>query len=321
MERSKWVMKKIVILVCMVFWLPVLASCGTTDQVDAGSVYTIYGINKDETKIVSSQYVAKSTQQDDLIDELIEQLMTTPERLEYRAPLGGNNRLVGYSLEEGQLILNFDELYKDQPITTEVLVRAAVVRTLTQIEGVTYVSFQIRSEPLKDTAGNVIGIMSADMFIDKAESESNARERVKLRLYFANEDGDRLVETNRTLEYSTNVSNVSLEKLVVEQIIGGPSKQVEGKVFPTINPDTKIVGVTVKDGTCYVNLNESFLTQIYNVTSEVTIYSITNSLVELPNVNRVQIAINGDSNVMYREHTSLSVTYERNLDIVTTVEK
>lgn len=308
-------------MLCLALYLPVLASCGETKQEDKSRIYTIYGINKEETKIVSSEYAARSTQQDDLIDELIEQLMTTPERLEYRAPLAGNNRLVGYSLEEGQLILNFDELYREQPVTTEVLVRAAVVRTMTQVEGIEYVSFQIRSDPLKDTSGNVIGIMSADMFIDKAESERNTRERVKLRLYFANEAGDKLIETNRTLEYSTNVSNVSMEKLVVEQLIGGPSKQVEGKVFPTINPDTKIIGVTVKDGTCYVNLSENFLTQIYNVTSEATIYSIANSLVELPNVSRVQIAVNGDSNIMFREHTSLSVTYERNLDIVTSVEE
>ena len=117
--------------------------------------------------------------------------------------------------------------------------------------------------------------------------------------------------------YNSN-TNVSMERLVVEQLIGGPSEQVKDKVFPTINPDTKIISVTVRDGTCYVNLSESFLTQIYSVTSEVTIYSIVNSLVELSNINRVQIAVNGDSNVMFRENTSLAVTYGRNLDIVTT---
>lgn len=183
-----------------------------------------------------------------------------------------------------------------------------------------YVSFQIRSNPLLDNAGNVIGSMSADMFIDSTESEMDSMERVTIRLYFANEAGDGLVETNRTLEYSSFSTNISMERLVVEQVISGPSEQVKGKVFPTLNPDTKIVGVTVKDGTCYVNLNDNFLAQIYNVTSDVAIYSLVNSLVELPNVNRVQIAVNGDSNVMFRENTSLSVTYERNLNIVTTVD-
>ena len=79
---------------------------------------------------------------------------------------------------------------------------------------------------------------------------------------------------------------------------------------------TKIISVTVQDGTCYVNLNNDFLSQPYNVASDVTIYSITNSLVELPNVNRVQISINGETNLSYREYMSLNTVYERNLDIL-----
>lgn len=313
-------LRKGIWILCVALCLPFLMSCGKQEQADRSHIYKVYGISKDETKIVSGEYAVENTEQDALIPELLEQLMTTPEKLEYKAPLAGDFKLLGYTLEEGQLILNFDELYLDQQVTTEVLTRAAVVRTMTQIKGVNYVSFQIRSNPLKDASGSVVGIMSADMFIDNAEGGMAARERVKLRLYFANEEGNKLVETSRTVEYSTNVSNVSMEKLVVEQIIGGPSEQVKGEVYPTVNPATKIIGVTVKDGTCYVNLNESFLTQIYNVSSEVTIYSIANSLVELPNISRVQIAVNGDSNVMYRENTSLAVTYERNLDLVMTAE-
>ncbi len=310
-------MKKKRILLCLAFLLLAVMSCGNREQTDEGMKYNIYVLNKEETRIYAKEYTAQSTGQEALIEELLTQLTETPEKLEYRAPLSGNFELLGYTLEEKQLVLNFDEQYKGLSPTTEVLARAAVVRTMTQIKGVDFVSFQIRSAPLTDLAGNVIGIMSGDMFIDNAESEINSAEKVKVRLYFANEAGDKLIETNRTLVYNSN-TNVSMERLVVEQLIGGPSEQVKDKVFPTINPETKIISVTVRDGTCYVNLNESFLTQIYSVTSEATIYSIVNSLVELSNINRVQIAINGDSNVMFRENTSLAVTYGRNLDIVTT---
>lgn len=278
-------------------------------------------MNKDETKLSANEYEVKGGSQEEVIDELLEQLTTTPERMEYKAPLSGSFELLGYSLDGGQLVLNFDERYRTLPPTTEVLARAATVRTMTQVKGIDYVSFQIRSNPLLDMSGNVIGSMSADMFIDNTESEMNSRERVKIRLYFANAEGDRLIETNRTLEYSRYSTNISMERLVVEQLIGGPSEQVKDKVYPTMNPETKVIGVTLKDGTCYVNLSEHFLTQIYNVSSDVAIYSLVNTLVELPNVGRVQIAVNGDSNVMFRENTSLSATYERNLDLVTTVQQ
>ena len=49
------------------------------------------------------------------------------------------------------------------------------------------------------------------------------------------------------------------------------------------------------------------------------IYSVVNSLVELNNVNKVQITINGE-NIMFRESVSLSTVFERNLNIVTTAE-
>ena len=314
-------MKKSGLLVCLLLSLFFAVSCGSAEEADRSRVYNIYVMNKDETKLSANEYEVKGGSQEEVIDELLEQLTTTPERMEYKAPLSGSFELLGYSLDGGQLVLNFDERYRTLPPTTEVLARAATVRTMTQVKGVDYVSFQIRSNPLLDMSGNVIGSMSADMFIDNTESEMNSRERVKIRLYFANAEGDRLIETNRTLEYSRYSTNISMERLVVEQLIGGPSEPVKDKVYPTMNPETKVIGVTLKDGTCYVNLSEHFLTQIYNVSSDVAIYSLVNTLVELPNVGRVQIAVNGDSNVMFRENTSLSATYERNLDLVTTVQQ
>lgn len=308
---KKWILSGL--LLALVF----LVSCGRGNQTDRSRVYNIYVLNKEETRIYPREYEAENVEQAALIGELLEQLLATPEKLEYRAPLSGSFELLGYSVEEKQLILNFDEQYKGLPTTTEVLARAAVVRTMTQVKGIDYVSFQIRSAPLTDSTGNMVGIMAADMFIDNAESEINSAEKVRVKLYFANEAGDRLIETNRTLVYNSS-TNVSMERLVVEQLIGGPSEQVRDKIFPTINPETKIISVAVRDGTCYVNLSENFLTQIYSVTSDVTIYSIANSLSELSNISRVQIAVNGDSNVMFRENTSLAVTYGRNLDIVTT---
>ncbi len=130
-------------------------------------------------------------------------------------------------------------------------------------------------------------------------------------MYLANETGDGLKKITRSVVYN---SNISTERLIVEQLILGALENE--KVYPTINPNTKIISVNVKDGICYVDLDNTFLTQIYNVTSDVTIYSITNSLVELSNVNKVQISINGNINVTYRENTSLSTVFERNLELV-----
>ena len=111
-----------------------------------------------------------------------------------------------------------------------------------------------------------------------------------------------------------------LEKLVVERLIAGPDAENE-ELYPVINPATKVLGVTVKDGTCYVNLDNGFLTQTYNVSAEVQIYSIVNSLVELSNINKVQIAVNGNTDMIFREKISLSNVFDRNLDLVYETEE
>lgn len=306
-------MNKIQMLCIYVLLVALLCSaCGKEKQEDDGKVYQIYYVNNQETTTLTREYVSQTEDAQKLLGELFAQLGKIPDKLEYEAPLSSGFGLLGYALDNGQLTLNFDEHYKELDTTKEVLMRAAIVRTVTQIPEISYVSFTVQGEMLLDSTGTAIGTMSKDTFIDNAGNEINAYEKVNLRLYFANADGTGLVEENRrNVVYS---SNISLDKLVVEKLVEGPAS--EG-VYPTVNPATKIVSVTTKDGICYVNLNEDFLNQPYNVSAEVTVYSITNSLVELSNVNKVQITINGETNVSYREKISLNSVFERNLDMLT----
>lgn len=298
---------------CLVLIITLCLCCACTarNARQDGIAYRIYYVSNDETKIVEREYVSETTDTEALLLEMLGQLAAVPEKMEYETPLAAEISVIGHTLDSGLLTLDFDKNYKSLYGIREILLRASVVRTVTQLPGVERVAFTVEGEQLTDKTGTAVGIMAADTFIENAGNEINAYEKVNLSLYFANEKGDRLVEENRrNVVYN---SNISLEKLVVEKLVEGPA--VEG-VYPTINPATKIISVTVQDGTCYVNLNNDFLSQPYNVLSDVTIYSITNSLVELPNVNRVQISIDGETNLSYRENMSLNTVYERNLDLL-----
>lgn len=295
-----------------------LISCKARQQEQQGTSYKVYYVNNEGTGVLYREYTTASTDKETVLEELLTQLATMPEKLEYRAPLAGNFSLLDYSLSEGQLLLNFDENYSKQELINEILVRAAIVRTLTQIKEVQYVSFLVTSNPLTDASGNVVGAMTGDTFIDNAGNEINTYERVRMRLYFANEEGNGLVMVSRNVVYS---SNFSLERQVVEEIIAGPKETdmrtgTGNTASPVINPDTKVVSVNIRDGICYVNLDAGFLSQTYQVTPEVTIYSLVNSLAEMSNVNRVQISINGETNITYRESINFTTIFERNLDLV-----
>ncbi len=302
--------KKIGIVLFAVLCLSGLGAC-SQEVNEKQNVYQVYYISNSETKVEIHEHEMVADSRREQLDELIECLSATPEKLEYKAPLSMGFQVLSAQLKEGRVMLDVDAAYTDMPATTEVLVRAALVNTLTQIRNVNYVGITVEGSQLFDNAGDLVGLMNADQFIHNDGNEINTYELTRVKLYFANESGDKLIAANREKHYSTNTP---LERFVIEELIAGPSGQVEG-IYPSINPETKIVSVMTKDGICYVNLDSSFLTVVNNVSTEVAIYSIVNSLVELNNINKVQILINGEIPASFN-----STTYERNLDCVTTLE-
>lgn len=292
----------------------VLGACGGSEVATTGKNVNLYVLNSTETKLELHEYIIQSKEVNGQVQEVIEQLSIMPSKLEYKPPITFGFSVVKFEVEEGKLWLDVDEAYKSMKATTEVLVRAALVRSFTQISEISYVSITVNGEQLHDSLGNTVGIMTADLFVENAGNEINTFEKVRVKLYFANKEGTGLIATNRTLAYNTNIS---MERLVVEQIISGPDIK---EVYPTLNSGCKLISTTVKDGVCYVNFDATFLTQSNNVSAEVTIYSLVNSLSELSGVNKVQISINGETNLTYRENYPLATIFERNLDLVTTLD-
>ena len=303
--------KKYVLTGMLLMLLAVLTGCGTREP-ETGKKISVYYVNTAETKVeVHDQYLNTKTPEEQL-EETMTFLSTTPEKLEYKAPFDMGFQVLDYDVEDGKLVINVDKAYSELSVTTEVLVRAAVVRTLTQLSNVKYVTITVEGSQLYDNAGELVGWMNAEQFINNDGNEIKTYELVKVKLYFDNADGDKLIAAYREKHYSTNTP---LERFVVEELIAGPSGQIEG-LYPVINPETKIINILTKDGICYVNLDSSFLTVVNNVSTEVAVYSIVNSLVELDNINKVQILVNGEV-----PSTFSNSTFERNLDYVTTLEQ
>ena len=308
-ERSR----RVLFLFGLMLVLAVLPT-GCSSEEKQGTAVDISYLNKKETKLVTETHYLESIDTKDMIVEVLKLLCAVPDNKELKATLTSGINIITYSYDGEQVIVSLGEKYKELSRTTEVLTRAALVRSLTNIPGVNYVMITVNGEALTDLSGNAIGIMTADMFVDNAGTQVEAVEsRVNLRLYFANETGDGLIAVNRELMHNADVSNVSMEKLVVEQLISGPAN---GETFPTISPDTKLVNITVKDGVCYLTFDSAMLTAVNNVTTDVKIFSIVNSLVELSNINKVQISIEGNKDGKFRDKYEASTVFERNLSLV-----
>lgn len=304
-------MKKIYYAMLAALCAILLCACGR-QQPEGENVYQVYYISTGETKVEMHPQQLQSEDVQGQVEELLEYLKTNPEKLEYKAPLSMGFEVNSVKLEDGRLTMDVNEAYANLSVTTEVLVRAALVRTMTQLPDISYMTITVEGNQLFDSMGSLIGWMNAEMFIDNDGNEINTYELARIKLYFASEDGTKLIAAYREKHYSTNTPK---ERFVVEELIAGPSGQVEG-LYPSVNSATKIINVLTKDGICYVNLDDSFLSVVNNVPTEVSIYALVNSLAELSNVNKVQILINGEVPSSFT-----SSTFERNLDIVTTLEK
>ncbi len=292
----------------------VIAGCACGAEKKSGTPVEISYLNNDETKLVTETHYLQSTDVKEMIVEVLTLLCCVPENRELKATIPSNINVVNYSFDGEQVTVSLSEKYRELARTTEVLTRAAIVRSLTAVPEVNYVMLTINGEPLIDGSGAPVGVMTADMFVDNAGTQQvEAVGKVTLKLYFANEDGDGLIEINRELVHNADASNVPMERLVIEQLISGPAN---GESYPTINPATKILGVTVRDGVCHIDFDSTFMTPVNNVTSDVTIYSIVNSLAELSNINKVQISIDGNASGKFRDKYDLGTVFERNLEIV-----
>lgn len=302
-------MKKLIYI--LLLFVVVLSGCNKEKQMHTANSengdYLIYQI--EENKIVSRQYHTETVDTELLMQELLGELHLA-------APQVQDAILVeSASINTHVAYLSFNKQYYLLSNFDEVQFRASVVKTLTQIPDITYVYFYVDGASLNYADGNPVGKMAATDFVDETDDELNALAWTTLRLYFSNVSGDKLVSKDIEVAYS---KTMSIERLIVEQLIAGPDK-TDSDMKETLPAGLRVLSVSVKDGICYVNMDTTFISEIVDVTAAVQVYSIVNSLTELPNISEVQIQINGASNASLRE-MSLGKTFGHNQEIIESKE-
>lgn len=325
MNRKQLMIRRTLILgVLVVLGLLMLSACEKkTQQIpqpdpDKG-IYNIYYKNAEGTELTASLYETDTNSNDraalvnELITALQSQKMDDPNVLP-AVP----SSLVVDSFDISllpYLTVDFTKSYSEQNSTDEILCRAALVMTLAQIPQVQYIEIQVAGQPLMDSAHNPVGKLSADKFLADMNGNMFSRQKNALLLYFASKDGDELVEVERTV---LNDSSIAMEKLVMKLLIEGPQNDETRAVIP----DTvSVLDISIRSGTCYVNLDSNFLTDTMDLPPEIIIYSIVNSLSELTDVNQVQIMVNGSSDVKFMDSISLAEPFTKDLNYLFVQEK
>lgn len=302
-------MKKKIGVILFLVVVFTLVGCGEQED---GPFVNLHYMNQDGNALLQEKYFLLEENNSEMAAmEVIEELQNPQNIKDFQPAIPQDIRVKDVQLKGERLEISFSEEYKKLGKGTEVLVRAAVVQTLVQLPNVKCVSFYVEGEPLADSNGNLVGAMGAEDFAQNIGASLKTYQEKDIKLYFSNKDGTKLKEEKRTGVHYNN--NTSIEKLVVEQLMKGTSSDKRSETIPNT---VKLIGVSVKDGVCYVNFNSAFLDDGYNQKPEIAIYSIVNSIIANGNVTRVQILIDGSKEANFKGTLDLSEPFEWKNDLI-----
>lgn len=136
-------------------------------------------------------------------------------------------------------------------------------------------------------------------------------EKKIITVYFGNSDADAVVPEKREVSVKTGEA---LEKIVFEELQNGPAS---GNLYPVIPNETRLLSVHTQNGICTLDLSKEFVDNNIGGTAgeAMTLYSIINSLTELPGVEKVQFLIEGQKRDVYT-HSVFNEPFSRNESLI-----
>ena len=154
----------------------------------------MYYVNTEGTSLVKEAFELKSGTTEEKVRDILQVMMKETDSIDYKSVFPKGVRVTNCYLKNERLDVHFTRNYKKMKPAEEVLLRAAIVQTLEQIRQIEYVGFFVENQPLADSAGNEIGYMGREYFLQYKGSSLHLYQLGDLKLYFVNENGDKLVQ-------------------------------------------------------------------------------------------------------------------------------
>lgn len=312
-------MKKIKLILLLVCTLLITACTSqeeeSTEQSELqnNQIYA-YCVNSDKTGVVQNIYsLDENKDLSQNVSEVINYLSEIEATEDYQTPIPEGIDYIDNDVKShhGWLEVSFSIVYDSVDADSLLFFKTCVVETLLQIKGVEIVSLSLTDLASADAeTATVTENFNQEAFTLSFGDASGYKQSETIGLYFANESGEALKEYRKTVEIS---NNMSLARIVVEALIEGP----EGEGYQaTIPENTTIRNISVKDGICYVDFSDEFYNTDNPLKNDIIVYSIVNSLAELPTVSKVQFLKNGEKQQFFRETMPFDGIFERNLDLI-----
>lgn len=126
----------------------------------------VYYTNNDVTKLVLKRKNIKlEGDQQKQVQTLLKELQKSPNDDKIRSVIPKRIVINSFAVNSNIVQVDFSMGYKRIAENKDLICRAGIVYTLTQLKGINYVSFSISGEPMLDTDGTALGALGRDSFV------------------------------------------------------------------------------------------------------------------------------------------------------------
>ncbi len=190
--------------------------------------------------------------------------------------------------EEEVASITFGSGYTQMDPSREILMRAAIVKSIIQLDGISAVTFFVNDDPLANEDGTLVGRMDEESFVLDDDKNHVYDYTETVSLFCSNLKGDGLVEVSVDLEAK---DNQSMEEAALEALKENWGENVKSPIPRELTFNR----IHVIQNICYVDLNDEIRQHINGVDEEIKIYSMVNTLTSLTRITRVQFTVNGET--------------------------
>ncbi|MDI6601467.1 MAG: GerMN domain-containing protein [Thermoanaerobacteraceae bacterium] len=239
---------------------------------------TLYYANSSNSDVITEKRQISYNDGDNLYKLVLDELLKGPtiENAYLRIPEGTTvNNVI---LKDGIASVDLNKFSGFGGIMDEAMARASIVNTLTALDGVEKVLITINGNDYIGASGNPVGPMGPIDF-----SNINT-----YKLYFSDANAEYLVPEMRTVDESKSPAEG-----IIKELIKGPTRSDLTKTIPE---GTKLISLEINNGIAYVNFSKEFKENHWGGSAgeTMTLYSVVDSLTELPDIKKVQFLIEGN---------------------------
>ena len=271
-----------------------LSGCSFLGSDSAQSYHFYYqsvaSANNISSSVIQSEVRQIPLSQQSSVTDLVEQYLAGPKSDTLLSPFPKDTTVVSCTDQGGALTIVLGGSYRTMDGIGRTIAQACLVKTLLQLDGIQTVTVRNDGGALANVDSRAF---DSDSFVlSDIESES---QQIGVRVYFPDtEDRYLLSSTFRIMSDSPETT----ASAIIQQLIAGPPNVGMNPVMPQ---GTALRKLWINNGVCTVDFTMPFLSGRPHTAAQerLLLYSIVNSLCELPEIDSVRFLCDGEKIGLY----------------------